>query len=128
MPERDNTPFLAHSTQKTSSTIISVATTLFGYALEIIGKALSELVKEGNLKQRVLNAASQLVLAPETDLPDHLKKRLEALKNKVTANNGKIPETITQMDDEQIALIASEIVVLNRECWVYKAQHKAAAS
>jgi hypothetical protein len=32
-----------------SSTIISVATTLFGYALEIIGKALSELVKEGNL-------------------------------------------------------------------------------
>ncbi len=128
MPERDNTPFLAHSTQNTSSTIISVATTLFGYALEIIGKALSELVKEGNLKQRVLNAASQLVLAPETDLPDHLKKRLEALKNKVTANNGKIPETITQMDDEQIALIASEIVVLNRECWVYKAQHKAAAS
>jgi hypothetical protein len=82
MPERDNTPFLAHSTQNTSSTIISVATTLFGYALEIIGKALSELVKEGNLKQRVLNAASQLVLAPETDLPDHLKKRLEALKNK----------------------------------------------
>ncbi len=55
-------------------TIISVATTLFGYALEIIGKALSELVKEGNLKRRVLNAASQLVLAPETDLPDHLKK------------------------------------------------------
>jgi hypothetical protein len=111
-----------------SSTIISVATTVFGYALEIIGKALSELVKEGNLKQRVLNAASQLVLAPETDSPDHLKKRLEDRKDKVTANNGKIVETITQMDDEQIALIASEIVVLNRECWIYNPQQKAAAA
>jgi hypothetical protein len=75
-----------------------------------------------------LNAASQLVLAPETDSPDHLKKRLEDRKDKVTANSGKNVETITQMDDEQIALIASEIVVLNRECWIYKAQQKAAAA
>ncbi len=101
------------------------AMSLFNYAREIVGKAAVQLVKEGNLRERLLKAASQLTLAPVEDLPDEPKAHLLKLHSKLTAVNDKIPESVAAMSPQDIESIANEILTLYGELWRHTGERAA---
>jgi hypothetical protein len=93
----------------------------FSYAQELVGKAAVELVKEGTLRDRLLLAARQFVLAPSDYLPDDLKRHHVSLVEKLCVD-GKI--NISGMTDSEAENVAIEILTLNSQIRACNSQHK----